>query len=375
MRIISFLILILIVYKVNSQERFCSIQVNKANLLPNDTLEILADYVNDYNKNMDGVLFVKVVNSKGIMWKYRWPIYNGICNPKIIIPANAEKGLYNIYFATSDEQFKVIGKLNNNIKNIDLSATLVNKSNLVVTNNIEVDSTNSFQYINPYFIDDAILFFKNTKKKNVVPDISVVTPLDSTFNPTTEKTIIIAIGNVALPIEQTTFPKKYNQIDVFWGKKVKFEETVIVVADAKTVVKNFEKNYIGDLFKEKGEKTLDVLSDDPGKYGQELFSYLQSNVPSISLERNDSSASVLMLRGREIAYYLDQVQIPQDFASSIDLNNIAIIKVFNPPFFGNSDANTGAVALFSKKNITTKNNRYSFTVKGYNAPVVILQSK
>jgi hypothetical protein len=241
---------------------------------------------------------------------------------------------------------------------------------LVVTSDIPINVDNSFIYTNPYFCNDAILHFKNTKNKGRKPNIRINAILDSSFTPTTTKYIALKMGKTTNLEVDSKVPKNFNEIDTYFGKKIKKEEMVTVKASNKSLAKSFEKEYVSDIFKDHGEKTLNLFEDDPGLYGQTLFSYLQSNVPNLTAAKEDTSfVTEFKIRGNTMLFYLDQVAIPMEFVANIDLNDIAIIKIFNPPFFLNTDANTGAIAMFSKKNKNTGNGTNSFLVKGYSAPI------
>jgi hypothetical protein len=370
------IILLIVTNTIMAQERFLDVAINGTQFYEKDTIAISIDYVDDYNAKADGTLYVKIMNDAGISWNYRWPIYKGLCTPKIALPANVEKGFYHIYFATRDEKFLAKGTLVNKIENEKLNATLYNKESLVVTNDIAINYDNSFTYTNPYFINKAILFFKNSYDKGRKPIIKIETILDSVFTPTAAKKITVKVGDLAAAKAPTNIPKSYADIDSFLGKrKIIQMEAVVVKATNKSKAANFEKENISERFKNMGERTLNLFEDDPGEYGQTLFYYLQSSIPSLNVPRDDvmSSGMTVTMRGNPMVFYLDQVEIPTDAVNNVSLNDIAIIKVFNPPFSGNVNADAGAIALFSKKDTDRSNGKNGFIVKGYSSPVELLE--
>jgi hypothetical protein len=371
-----FIISLVITNSIFAQDRFLDIAINNTQFYAKDTIAISTDYVDDYNAKADGTLYIKIMNDKGLSWNYRWPIYKGLCTPKIILPADIEKGFYHIYFATRDEKFLVKGNLVNNQKNDRLNATLYNRESLIVTNDIPINYDNSFTYTNPYFRNTAILFFKNSGDKGKKPNIKIESILDSVFMPTASKKITIKVGNLATAKAPTNIPKNYADMDSFLGKrKVIQMEAVTVKATNKVKATSFEKEYISDRFKDVGERTLNLFDDDPGLYGQTLFYYLQTSIPSLNVPRDDLSNlnMTVTMRGNPMVFYLDQVEIPTDAASNIDLNDIAIIKVFNPPFSSNTNADAGAIALFTKKDTNKANGKNSFIIKGYSSPLEVLE--
>ena len=53
-------------------------------------------------------------------------------------------------------------------------------------------------------------------------------------------------------------------------------------------------------------------------------------------------------------------------AEMIPLTDIAIIKVYPPPFFGNTGGAGGAIAIYTKRGgFTNDNYKNAFKVKGY----------
>jgi hypothetical protein len=357
-----------------SQERFLDIAINNNQFYSNDTIAFTTDYVNDFNEKMDGTLYVKILHEKGGNWNFRWPIYKGVCSPKIVVPPNMLSGIYTMYFATRDEKFKVNGILQNKKKET-LDATLMNKETLVATNGISINATNSFVYTNPYFMNTAILQFKYPGEKKGNPIITIEAILDSSFTPTTTKFISLKIGDVRAENSNNTMPKSYNDVNAFISKNIKKEEMVTVVATNKQKAKNFEEEHINLAFKDYGERTLNLFEDNPAAYGQSLFSYLQTSVPNLIFTTNDSIlGGEFTLRGNPVTFYFDEIRVPSEFVNDINLADVAIIKIFYPPFFFNADANTGAIAIFTKKDITSKKSTNAFKVFGYNAPVEVLKT-
>jgi hypothetical protein len=346
-------------------ERFLSIKISANQLKANDTISIEANYVDDYNEPRDGTLFLKILNDAGKVWKYRWPIVKGFSYPELVIPAALKDGHYQFYFATRDETFAIKGVVDNVSDVKKLNSLLNNKESLIVTNNIEVNNDGSFTYTNPYFINNAVLKFVNKEKKGDKPNLKIIAVLDSSFVPTATAFTKIAIGNVTELGGASNLPKTYMGVDSFLLKNVYTKGVITVKGKKKSPAQDFSDKYISDLFKDQGETTIDVLSDNPGQYGTTAIQYLLNNVPNLNIGKDDNGDDIITWRGTNMSIYLDQILLQNDFIQNIDLNDIAVIKIFRPPFFGNSNADGGgAIAFFSKKDGFGKV-KSTFTVNGY----------
>jgi hypothetical protein len=365
MKIITTILILLFTYSLTAQNSKLKIAISASQLNAKDTLSMEINYTNKLNGTpKDGTLYLKIINNEGTIWNYRWPIYKGISLPQIVMAPDAKQGQYHLYFATRDEQFGINGKVDNVSDVPKLNTIISNKQSLIITSDIEVAKSGSFYYTNPYFVNQAVLKFVNKNKKGERPVLNITSVLDSIFTPTATAAVNINIGE---PIEETLdfdLPEAYQEVDNAKPKKVIVQKMVIVKGKKPNPTKVFEDKYISNLFKGAGETTLDVLGDDPGKYGTNVISYLLSNVTSLSIALNEDGDRAIKWRASDMSIFLDEVLVPNNFLENIDLNDIAVIKIFRPPFFGNTNGDGGAIAFFSKKETFGKT-KTSFVVNGY----------
>jgi len=139
-------------------------------------------------------------------------------------------------------------------------------------------------------------------------------------------------------------------------RKVQTLATVEVTAKQKSRKDKIESEYTSGLFSG-GDANTFILEDDPAALGyQDVFSYLQGKVAGLQIISNGGSVS-LSWRGGNPALFLDEMQ-QQDASmlQSMPMSNVALIKVFKPPFIGAmGGGGSGAIAVYTKKGSSAYN--------------------
>jgi hypothetical protein len=79
-----------------------------------------------------------------------------------------------------------------------------------------------------------------------------------------------------------------------------------------------------------------------------ILAYLQGQIAGLTISNPYGEASVSW-RGSATSIYLDEFHIDIDQLSSININDVAYIKVFSPPFMGGFGGAGGAIAVYSRK--------------------------
>ncbi|WP_018626398.1 hypothetical protein [Niabella aurantiaca] len=126
-------------------------------------------------------------------------------------------------------------------------------------------------------------------------------------------------------------------------------EAVTVAAKTKTPVQILDDKYASGLFKgDMNSVQLDVLNDPFAKSAMDIFTYLQGKVAGLQISGSGSNAS-LSWRGGAPQIYIDEMPADVSFASSINVNDIAYIKAFRPPFMGGSNGANGAIAIYTRR--------------------------
>ena len=132
------------------------------------------------------------------------------------------------------------------------------------------------------------------------------------------------------------------------NNRVKTLETVMVKSKQKSLKEKMEDEYTSGFFKG-GDGYTFTTEDDPfAKSAISVLAYLQGKVAGLQISTTgEGSAS---WRGSATSFFLDEVNANLSSLQSISMNDVALIKVFRPPFFGATGGGAGgAIAVYTKK--------------------------
>lgn len=160
------------------------------------------------------------------------------------------------------------------------------------------------------------------------------------------------------PIHETVIPvspslKNYlelaaerNQQDQYISNRTILLQEVNVTAKRIPKEKTVEERYTSGLFKSDNGFSFD-LTDKTLPYTS-IFQFLQGRVPGLLIMGNPMSPSV-RYRGGSPGFFLDEVPVSASEIADIPVDNIALVKVFRPPFYGGFGGSNGAIAIYTKR--------------------------
>lgn len=131
----------------------------------------------------------------------------------------------------------------------------------------------------------------------------------------------------------------------FEGKTL---ENVTLKAKTKTPIQLLDEKYASGMFGGGDGYQFDLVNDKLAGISPSIFTYLQSKVPGLSINVAGQSPE-LQWRGGTPLLFLDEVPSDADFLSSINVNDVAYIKVFRPPFYGAGGGGSGAIAVYTRR--------------------------
>ncbi len=271
--------------------------------------------------------------------------------------------------------FESSGKVLSKKSNKEIDAILITDNKSIYNRPITADENHNFSLPPMVFEDKAsLLFYYAGDKKQSHPNIELsVRPTASDFthlifDDTLFKEQAIKLNN-----------KRVNAIDtankILQNNHAGLLQSVTVRAVTKTESEKYnEKNSTG-VFNDATEKVIDCLDNSDILSFPDCLSYLRVKIPGLLLNIDKFGGSVMTWRGKTVkAFYIDEIPVDMEQILDFNVNDIAIIKVYPPPFFGaGRKGDGGGIAIYSRKgeysHPNVGDNKWLFSIKGYSDPV------
>lgn len=137
-----------------------------------------------------------------------------------------------------------------------------------------------------------------------------------------------------------------NQLDKYINSRAVLLKEVNITATRIPKTEKLEDKYVTGMFKSDNGYTFD-LTDENLPYTS-IFQYLQGRVAGLLISGNPSNPSVSW-RGGTPGFFLDEVPVTAEDISMVSVPDIALIKVYRPPFVGAFGGQNGAIAIYTKR--------------------------
>jgi len=136
--------------------------------------------------------------------------------------------------------------------------------------------------------------------------------------------------------------------DMVEGKEL---EAVIVRAKTRSPIQVLDDKYTSGFFKGGDGYQFDLVNDKLAGAALNIFSYLQGKVAGLQITNVTSTGTPgITWRGATPSFFLNEVPTDASMISSINVNDVAYIKVFRPPFFGGAGGGAGGgIAIYTRK--------------------------
>lgn len=369
-RLLFFLVLLLNIYCSYGQAGKLNIGLSKQVLVVGDTLEIDADYRQDSAKIPPYTLQCIIENDRGGTTKMRWPMLNGQTTSQLLITDSLPKGHYKLYFAVQPRFFKIYGTVNEPKKQTLINSSLMTSGGKWLMEELPVADDGSFLVRSVLFENNAtVIFSKTGKKKGDFLDVSIKSFLDSTFEPVAILTKEIVIGPLAdTTIHDRNFVSKQDSLMFSTPSAL---PNVVVIGKRKTQGEVFNQTYSTGLFQDMNERVYSLLDDPNANSGGDVFQYLQGRVAGLQINNEFGGDPTAKMRGDNMSFYLDEIMVEGSVLSSVPISDIAIVKVYPPPFFGNPGSGGGAIGIYTRRGdyVQAGSGKHIFQVKGY-TPII-----
>lgn len=137
-----------------------------------------------------------------------------------------------------------------------------------------------------------------------------------------------------------------NQLDKYINNHSVLLKEVTVTARKVPQEEKTEDRYTSGMFKSDNGYTFD-LTHKTIPYTS-IFQFLQGRVPGLMIMGNPMDPTVRW-RGGTPGFFLDEVPVSADEIGTIPVDDIALVKVYRPPFYGGFGGGDGAIAIYTKR--------------------------
>jgi hypothetical protein len=251
----------------------------------------------------------------------------------------------------------VSGLTKSELVNQELTGFVILKNSGQQIMNIPVGRDGKFQVPGLFYFDTAKLYYQFNNDKNKLLTTKAVIDIKNNFNQR-----LFDFSADPIWATQITRPesqvlnrniqmakKNIEQLDA--QRKVKTLATVEVVAKQKSTKQRVEEEYASGFFSG-GDGYTFIMEDDPSSGASlSVLSYLQGKVAGLQI--TGSGAQMTMnWRGSSPVLFYNEIQSDVQLIQGLSMNDVAMIKVFRPPFFGApGGGNGGAIAVYTKKGV------------------------
>ncbi len=233
---------------------------------------------------------------------------------------------------------------------------------------IPLNEDGSFKVNGVYFFDTVKLYYQINGDKNKV----LTERASFSFNnglkrpPGFAANLLSNLYFNKIPdssILASTIQKNNLYLSQLEMKKVKTLETVTVIGKQKTAAEKVDAEYASGMFSS-GNSRIFATEDDPfAQSAISVLDYLRGKVAGLEITTDGPEGGSVSRRGSTTDVFLNEQNTDISMLQSTSMTDVAMIKVFDPPFFGAVGGGAGgAVAVYTKKGRSANPN-----VKGLNA--------
>jgi hypothetical protein len=281
----------------------------------------------------------------------------------------------------NDAFIQVKGKLNadsNLLKNAILSFSLFKPGQLPIIDNVPINLDGTFLINQLSFIDSAQLSIQVDYKGKRKQKIPLAYQQMGLF---TSAPLVAFDFKDSMPAFRFT----HKPLPYIPYEKSNANE-VVVYTNTKSALEVLEKKYASGLFLGGDAVSFNMMTPNAQSFPT-IFHYIRGKVPGLQIIFEDQAVGGIWGTPRfswrsnfdTIKLFLNQVPVSVDALMSINVNEIAFVKAFKPPFLGAAlGAPGGAIAVYTKvgdeNNYIPRDSKLtSFIVKGFTSLTPYIQ--
>ncbi len=337
--------------------------------------------LNSYTQ-ASSLMFTTSLQNAAVRDSFFLPVIDSVSEYCFVFPSTIHDNLLlRAYFYPGI--FKVSGKIKNRDKHLAIRAIIITDNEKVFSKEISLMPDDSFALPSLVFEKQASFAFNyvDAKRWQTHPDLelsvkpaaadfkqlifsSVIARIDEQGNRQAEKIILNkdSINNVA---------KAYD--------KYKILKDVEVATSKKSNIEKFNEQYSTGVFIDGSERVIDCLDNNNIQSYPNCLTYLQTQMAGLNISTDQFGEMAVKWRGQTMkAFYIDEIAVDIEQVLGVSTSDIAMLKVYSPPFFGSSSGGGGAIALYTRRgeysNPGTGVN-WLFSLRGYSPQVNVLFDK
>lgn len=361
------------------------LSLSKKNYQRGDSLEISIDLLNYAALKLKSatvhVWIDDVVTHR--RWKFRYPLIEGAAVAALKIGDQIPDGEYAISCLATSGFYRISGHLTDRDKKDSIINYMMRTgNNKMIVDQLKVDANDNFVMKPMLFQDKASFYFSPVKKeRHNYLAVQLKTPIDSLFEPILTTTAFFTVG-------KSTLTSKSFVLSLDDPEESGLLSNVTVYTKAKTKVQEYDDKYSSGLFKNENAMIFDGLENDELANAPTLGWFLQQKVPGLTVVTTDDNREIYKWRqgsGNFVStaggtssdpnarpdactIFIDEFEVPAGDQMMVFPRDIAMIKVFRPPFqYSSTTGFNGAIAIYTKKGkfVSANGTRFSFILKGY----------
>jgi hypothetical protein len=218
---------------------------------------------------------------------------------------------------------------------------------------IPINKDGSFMLSGLYFFDTVKLYYQINNDKNRLLTTAATFKFNNSFvkYPSIEPQ---ALADLYYPykIPKEILLKSISQNELTLAQlkrqNIKVLETVTVVGKQKSLAEKLDKEYTSSLFSSMNARVF-AIDDDPfAQSARTVLDYLRGRVPGLTIPMGFDGQ--ITRRGSVVELFLDEMNTDVNLLESISMADVALVKVFDPPFVGARGGGPGgAIAVYTRK--------------------------
>jgi hypothetical protein len=118
-------------------------------------------------------------------------------------------------------------------------------------------------------------------------------------------------------------------------------------AQKRSYLDELDEKYTSELFKGDNAYRLAPMYDPAVAGSFNILQYLQGRVPGLTIYGGNGIAPVLRFRSGNLTVFLDEMRVDAQTLSTVNVNDIAYVKVYRQPFAG-AVGGGSAIAVYTK---------------------------